>query len=148
MACYVSTVSSENPGSACASPLPGFVFALQQIMLRASCVLGRVGCIMVSLPLWTVTEHIQPSDPEKLSGGKVTKALAFSSSAKLFEFVAANTGGEWKMQMAADREGLIILIADLHRLEIESLSLDPKKDGTGGEPVSLVDLAKFASSDQ
>jgi|SRR3954452_4389538 hypothetical protein len=100
----------------------------------------------ISLPLWTVTEHIQPSTPEKLSSGKLSKALAFSTSTKLFEFVSANTGGEWKMEMAADREGLIILIADLHRMEIESLILDPKKDGTGGEPVSLVDLAAFATS--
>jgi len=77
---------------------------------------------------------------------KSGKALAFSSSDKIIEFLAANIGGEWKMQMAADRDGLIILIADLDRMGIEYLSLDPKKDGTDGKPISLTDLATYASS--
>lgn len=58
----------------------------------------------------------------------------------------AHRGGEWKMEMAADRDGLVILIADLHRLEIGTLSLDPDKDGTGGEQITLADLIVFADS--
>jgi len=73
-------------------------------------------------------------------------ALAFSSSEKLLKFMKANLGGEWKMQMADDRDGLVVLIADLQRLNIARLSYDPEKDGTGGEQISLADLVAFANS--
>src|SRR3954451_2406589 len=100
---------------------------------------------MLSLPIWIVTEHIQPTAADKVAS-EPGKALAFSSSDKIIEFLAASIGGEWKMQMAADRDGLITLIADLDRMGIEYLSLDPKKDGTDGKPISLTDLATYASS--
>ena len=48
--------------------------------------------------------------------------------------------------MADDRDGLLILIADLHRLELETLTLDPKSNGTGGERIPLGDLMDFANS--
>jgi len=101
---------------------------------------------MLTLPIWIVTEHIKPSDPEHLAGKKTGTAVAFSSSDKLFEFMTANLGGEWKMELADDRDGLLILIADLHRLEVATLSLDPKVNGTGGEQISLSDLMDFANS--
>jgi hypothetical protein len=99
---------------------------------------------MLQLPLWTVTEHIKPSDPENVTRTKPGTMLAFGSSDKLLRFMTANVGGEWKMEMAADREGLIILIADLHRLEIETIRLNPELDGTGGEQITLADLVAFA----
>ena len=101
---------------------------------------------MLSLPLWIVTEHIQPSDPAQVSEKKSGIVLAFRSSEKLLKFMKSNLGGEWKMQMADDRDGLVVLIADLHRLEVTTLSLDPEKDGTGGEQVPLSDLVAFADS--
>jgi hypothetical protein len=101
---------------------------------------------MITLPLWIVTEHIQPTNPENTLKGEPGKALAFSSSNKLFKFMAANLGGEWKMQMAADRDGLVILIADLHRLNITTLTRDPEKDGSGGETFALADLVAYADS--
>jgi hypothetical protein len=101
---------------------------------------------MLSLPIWIVTEHIVPADPEHAPGQEPGKALAFSSSHKLFKFMSAHLGGEWKMQMAADRDGLVILIADLHRLQITALALDPEKDASGGEPFALADLVAFADS--
>ena len=73
-------------------------------------------------------------------------ALAFSSADKLFRFMKANIGGEWKMEMADDRDGLVILIADLHRLEIDILTLDPDLDSAGGEQIALADLVVFADS--
>jgi hypothetical protein len=48
--------------------------------------------------------------------------------------------------MAADRDGLVVLIADLHRVEIANLVLDPKMDGTGSERLALADLMSFAES--
>ena len=101
---------------------------------------------MLALPLWIVTEHIKPTDPDHAPDKKSGEALAFSSSEKLFKFMKANLGGEWKMEMADDRDGLVILIADLHRLEITTLSLDPKLDGKGGTPLPLSDLMELAES--
>lgn len=54
----------------------------------------------------------------------------------------AHLGGEWKMQMAADRDGLVVLIPNLHRLEIATFVLDP--DGNDGEQLALADLMSFA----
>jgi len=101
---------------------------------------------MLTLPLWIVTEHIKPTDPEHTPESEPGSALAFSSSEKLLKFMKANLGGEWKMQMADDRDGLVVLIADLHRLNIATLSLDPEKNGTGGENIPLSDVVAFADS--
>jgi hypothetical protein len=100
---------------------------------------------MLTLPLWIVTEHIKPSDSESAEK-KPGWAVAFSSSDKLFNFMKSNLGGEWKIEKADDRDGLVILIADLLRLNIESLTLNPDKDGNGGEQVGLTDLADYADS--
>src|SRR3954447_24624479 len=101
---------------------------------------------MLTLPLWIVTEHIQPTEPDTASEKTPGTALAFSTSRKLFKFMSAHLGGEWKMSMAADGQGLIVVIADLHRLEIVNFMLDPELDGSGGQPVSLADLMAFANS--
>jgi hypothetical protein len=99
---------------------------------------------MVTLPLWIVTEHIQPANPEHTRASEPGTALAFSSAERLFRFMKSRLAGEWKMEMAADRDGLMILIADLHRLDITALTLNPEQDATGGEPVALADLMAFA----
>ena len=101
---------------------------------------------MLRLPLWIITEHIKPTDPDHTPENELGSALAFSSSEKLLKFMKANLGGEWKMQMADDRDGLVVLIADLHRLNIATLVLDPEKDGSGGEQLPLSDLMDFADS--
>jgi len=101
---------------------------------------------MFTLLLWIVKEHIQPNNPEITLEREPGTALAFSTSSKLFNFMRANFGGEWKMQMAADRDGLIILIADLHRLNISTLTCDPEKNSSGGETLTLGDLVAYADS--
>jgi hypothetical protein len=101
---------------------------------------------MLSLPLWIVTEHIKPSDPDHTAEKKTGTVVAFSTSENLLKFMKANLGGEWKMEMADDRDGLVVLIADLHRLEVATLLLDPKSNGTGGEQVRLDDLMNLADS--
>src|SRR4029078_4882110 len=100
---------------------------------------------MLTLPLWIVTEHIKPTDPDHAPSEAGT-ALAFSSSEKLLKFMKSNLGGEWKMEMADDRDGLVVLIADLHRLNIAMLTLNPEKDGSGGEQVALAALVAYANS--
>jgi len=97
-----------------------------------------------ALPIWIVTEHISPTDPAH--DKKPNAVLAFNGSDKLFKFVNKNLGGEWKIEMAADRDGLVILIADLHRLEITTLRLNPELDGTGGTELPLSDLMELADS--
>ena len=101
---------------------------------------------MLQLPLWTVTEHVEisesASDPDIVLG----TALAFSTSSKLYQFLSANQAGKWKMEMAGDRDGLVILIADLHRAGVETIHLDPDTDGNGGEQLPLADVVAFANS--
>lgn len=60
--------------------------------------------------------------------------------------MSAHLCGEWKMQMAADRDSLVILIADLHRLNITTLTRDPEMDGSGGENLAQADLVAYADS--
>ena len=91
---------------------------------------------MLNLPLWIVTEHIQPTGPEHTPENEPGTALAFSSSNKLFTFMNAHFSGEWKMEMADDRDGLAFSIADLHRLEISALELDPDVNGKWRQAVS------------
>jgi hypothetical protein len=101
---------------------------------------------MLTLPIWIVTEHIKPTDPDHTPEKKSGRLAAFTSSEKLLKFVKANLGGEWKMEMADDRDGLVVLIADLHRIEVETLTLDPKNDGSGGKQITLSNLIDFADS--
>ena len=101
--------------------------------------------LTLTLPLWIVTEHIQPTDPEHTPVAQPGTAVAFSSSGKLFHFMKSRMGGEWKFEMAADRDGLVIVIADLHRLNVAALSLDPESE-SGGEKVPLSDLVAYADS--
>jgi hypothetical protein len=100
---------------------------------------------MLALPLWIVTEHIQPTDPKHTSEHEPGAALVFTNMEKLIAFKRANRGGEWKFEAADDRAGLVIVIADLHRLNVASLTVDPAKDGAG-EQITLADLLAYADS--
>ena len=57
--------------------------------------------IMLKLPIWIVTEHIQPTDAEYSPEAEPGTALAFSSSSKLFKFMAqilvANGRCKWPL---------------------------------------------------
>jgi len=97
---------------------------------------------MLTLPLWFVTEHIHPTSLESTPAVALGRAFAFSSIVKLAAYKRVNRGGE----AADDREGLVIVVADLHRLGIAWLLLDPQNDGTGGEQIPLSDLVALADS--
>jgi hypothetical protein len=101
---------------------------------------------MLNLPIWSVTEHIQTVDAIDSHSSEPGTALVFSSADKLFKFMNANLGGEWKMAMASDRDGLIILIADFHRMDVGTLRMNPETDGNGGEEFTLADLMALAES--
>ena len=59
--------------------------------------------IMLQLPLWTVTEHVEisesASDPDIVLG----TALAFSTSSKLYQFLSTTkpANGRWKWPVTA-----------------------------------------------
>ena len=102
---------------------------------------------MLQLPLWTVTEHIHISEPDQqVPCDQPGTVLAFTTAAKMLAFMSNNVGGEWKMAMAQDRAGLIILIADFHRAGVQGLCLDPEQDGSGGKQVPLTELMALAES--
>ena len=101
---------------------------------------------MLRLPLWFVTEHVQLDGSDDTPCDVPEVAMAFTSVNGMLEFQLAHEGGEWKMSLAADRDGLIIVIADLHRAGTTTIVLDSETDGTGGEQVSLTDLMAFAAA--
>jgi hypothetical protein len=105
-----------------------------------------IAIIMLKLPIWTITEHIQVDNAEEDPCGEPGVALVYTTSSKMFQFLNANLSGEWKMAMASDRDGLVILIADFHRANIQTLRVNPENDGTGGEEVALADLMNLAES--
>jgi hypothetical protein len=100
---------------------------------------------MLTLPLSIVISHILPTDRKQMAEQVPGTAMAFSTAKRLLSFMGKNVGGEWKMQMADDRDGLVILIAELHRLNIRDFVLD-SENGEGGEAVTLTDLVVLADS--
>jgi hypothetical protein len=81
--------------------------------------------IMLKLPLWAVSEHIQTVEIEQLPCSEPGKTAVFTTSARLFAFLNAHIRGEWKIAMAGDRDGLIVMIADFHRADIRTIIVDP-----------------------
>jgi hypothetical protein len=72
--------------------------------------------------------------------------IAFSTTEKLTSFLAGSGASEWKVNLAGDREGLVIVIAIAHNQGIESICIDPAADGSGGRHVSLKELLALANS--
>jgi hypothetical protein len=101
---------------------------------------------MLSLPIWFVTERMRESPPLHQPYDSSRGVLAFSNTANLTAFLAGRQSGEWNINLVADREGLILIIAIAHNHGMDAICLDPELDGTGGEQVSLNDLMNLARS--
>lgn len=101
---------------------------------------------MLSLPLWVVSERNQKSPPVHPPCHDPEAMLAFSTTEKLIQFLSGRVAGEWKLALASDREGLIVVIAVAHDNSRESICLDPEADGSGGEQIALNDLMRLANS--
>src|SRR5689334_3039900 len=86
---------------------------------------------MFTFPLWAITDHIITGDVEPLPCSEPGKAAVFCTSDKLLEFLSHNLGGGWKILMAADRDGLIVMIADFHRANVKTIIFEPELDGSG-----------------
>jgi hypothetical protein len=101
---------------------------------------------MLSLPIWFVTERTRELPPVHQPCDRSSGVLAFSTTPKLTAFLAERQSGEWKINLVADREGLILIIAIAHNHGMETICIDPALDGSGGEQVSLNDLMNLARS--
>jgi hypothetical protein len=107
----------------------------------------RIGAYaMLSLPLWFVTERKQNKPPDRAPCDNPFCVLAFTTTEKLTEFLATSNAGEWKVNLAGDREGLILVIAIAHNHGAESVCIDPDASGSGGTNLTLNDLLIFANS--
>jgi hypothetical protein len=102
--------------------------------------------VMLSLPIWFVTERAQESPPVNKPCAKTEGVLAFSSTEKLTEFLAERQSGEWKINLVGDREGLILIIAIAHNHGMETICMDARPDGSGGKRLCLNDLMSLAKS--
>jgi hypothetical protein len=101
---------------------------------------------MLDLPIWFVTERIQETAPLPSRCDKPGTVIAFSTTEKLTAFLAERQSGEWKINLIADRAGLILIIALAHNHGMESICIDPNLDGSNGEQVGLCGLLSLANS--
>ncbi len=95
----------------------------------------------LELPFWLITErkHVL-NPPPNIPCADPDAAHAFTSAQKLAEFLKARDGGRWEINQAADREGVLIAVSELHQQGLASICIDPEPDGSGGLLVSLRDL--------
>jgi hypothetical protein len=100
---------------------------------------------MFTFPLWAIMDHIETGDVDPLPCSEPGNAAVFSTSDKLFEFLHNNLRGGWKISMAADRDGLIVMIADFHRANVKTIIVDPELDGSGGEELPLTEFMARAT---
>jgi hypothetical protein len=91
---------------------------------------------MLKRPLWFITEK----NVSNLHAGPRRDTFAFSGHDKLMEFMAHSKAGAWDVVKAADRTGLLIVVADAHMRGCDAVYLDPDANGKGGECVYLSNL--------
>jgi hypothetical protein len=101
---------------------------------------------MFTYPLWAITDHIVTGDAEPLPCSEPGTAVVFGTSDKLLGFITKHLGGGWKMSMAADRDGLIVMISDFHRANVNTIIIEPELDGSGGQVLSLTEFMAHAGS--
>jgi hypothetical protein len=101
---------------------------------------------MITLPLWFVSERDERPPLSAAPRDEPPSMIAFSTTENLSNFLSKCQWGEWKVNLASDREGLILVIAIAHNKGIESISIDPECDGVGGELVSLCEMMKLVNA--
>jgi hypothetical protein len=93
------------------------------------------------IPFFLITDRAdvqQPPDHEPCNDPKA--AHAFTSAEKLAAFMNARGRAKWKIDQVADREGVIVAVAELYEQGYREICIDPEADGSGGLLVSLSDL--------
>jgi hypothetical protein len=101
---------------------------------------------MLNLPLWFIKQRKPGPAPGQPPCNDPQAMIAFTTTENLTEFLATSQPGQWSVHMAVDRESLVLLISDAHQIGMESICLDPQEDGTGGQQISLHELAELLDS--
>jgi hypothetical protein len=70
---------------------------------------------------------------------------AFSTTEKLTAFLDSDVSGRWKISLIADREALVLVIADAHQQGVTAVWLDPIAGAVPGDSVKLVDLYELSA---
>jgi hypothetical protein len=89
------------------------------------------------LPIWIVVSRDASSPPPHESRDEPRHALAFSNLESLVGFLQSRQAGAWRLEHVLDPQGLLMLVADLHRIGVRVIGLDPKPDGSGGTAFKL-----------
>jgi hypothetical protein len=87
----------------------------------------------LSLPFWVLVDRDGESAP-----------TAFSTKDKLMDFLD-HESGRWKISLIADREGLVLAIADIHQQGATAVWLDPVANASPEDSVPLVDLCELST---
>jgi hypothetical protein len=90
------------------------------------------------MPLWFARERHPNAEQKPTSVFTKTEGIA--------ALLNASAPGQWRIDLVADRRELLVEIADLHDQEQSFVCLNPEPDGSGGEPVTLVELMNFCDS--
>ena len=92
---------------------------------------------MLKLPLRFATEKDARAGD---SPEKARETFVFSELKKLMAFLQFSHSTSFDVVTAVDRQGLIVVIADVHMRGGDAVYLHPDSDGYGGELVPLTDL--------
>jgi hypothetical protein len=96
------------------------------------------------LPLWFLYDRQPNVAPLHPPCGGICETLAFSSAKKLIEFLDARQGGNWRLEMANDGQGVLSMAAALRARNEGRVCLNPEPDGSAGETVALAELLEFS----
>jgi hypothetical protein len=88
----------------------------------------------LSLPFWVLTG----ADADH-------PASAFTTTEKLTAFLDKGGAGRWKISLVADRESLILAIADAHLQGATAVWLDPIAGAAQEDSIRLVDLMELSA---
>jgi hypothetical protein len=92
----------------------------------------------IRLPLWFISER------QRLILSQ-TSPVAFTETEKATAFLCSRSSGECRIQLVADAESLLGLVADLHELGVDHIHMDVAPDGSGGIRVPIALLASVAA---
>jgi hypothetical protein len=94
-----------------------------------------------ALPFWIVTEHKHVlNPPARIPCNDPFSPHAFTTAEKLTAFLNERKAGRWDVNLVADRDAILMVVADAKAKGATHVCFDPAVDGSGGELVSLLDL--------
>ena len=98
------------------------------------------------LPFWVITDREAKVPPKNEPCDNPNSIHAFTATEKLTSFLSGRNAGSWRVNLVADRAGLILAIADAHQNGSTVICFDPDVNGNGGKPVNLSELIEQVDS--